>query len=269
METQISTRALETAHGDDRLGSGFAGSFLFHIAIAALLLCWAWLINSGHNWGQAGAASGAIPATMVDALPFPPKQPINPNNVLATETPSPAPITSKEHTVELPQPNAISIPVKTIKPLKTADKSTPPPPLHPQPVQVNPNQVQAGEATAANLAVSATKTSAGSNLVQTADAAFGTRFAYYVQQIQMKVAAQWYTNMLDPQAAGHRVFITFQVERDGSITDIKISQRSGDNTLDMTALNAVRHIDTFGPLPDAYTGSHINVMYYFDPPPHQ
>jgi protein TonB len=73
--------------------------------------------------------------------------------------------------------------------------------------------------------------------------------------------------MLDPRAAGHRVYITFQVERDGSLTNIKLSQRSGDATLDMTALNAVRHIDTFGPLPDAYSGSHINVTYYFDPPP--
>ena len=48
---------------------------------------------------------------------------------------------------------------------------------------------------------------------------------------------------------------------------IQIAQRSGDATLDQTALNAVRHIDTFGPLPDAYSGSHINVTYYFDPPP--
>ena len=52
----------------------------------------------------------------------------------------------------------------------------------------------------------------------------------------------------------------------GAPSNIQIAQKSGDNTLDQTALNAVRHIDTFGPLPDAYTGSHINVTYYFDPP---
>ena len=73
--------------------------------------------------------------------------------------------------------------------------------------------------------------------------------------------------MLDPQANGHRVYITFQVERDGSLTHVQIAQRSGDNTLDNTALSAVQHIDTFPPLPDAYSGSHINVTYYFDPPP--
>ena len=88
-----------------------------------------------------------------------------------------------------------------------------------------------------------------------------------MQQITQKVAQQWYTGMLDSRATGHRVYITFQVERDGSPTQIAIAQPSGDPTLDQTALAAVRHIDTFGPLPDGYTGSHINVTYYFDPPP--
>ena len=114
--------------------------------------------------------------------------------------------------------------------------------------------------------MSTTQTRAGTFNIAIDDA-FGTKYAYYVQQITNKVAQQWYTNMLDPQAAGHRASITFQVERDGSLTHIQLAQRSGDATLDLTALNAVRHIDTFGPLPDAYTGSHINVTYYFDPPP--
>jgi protein TonB len=73
--------------------------------------------------------------------------------------------------------------------------------------------------------------------------------------------------MLDPQAAGHRASITFQIDRDGAPANISIAQRSGDATLDQTALHAVQEIDTFGPLPDAYSGSHINVTYYFDPPP--
>jgi protein TonB len=269
METQIATRALNIAHGEDKLGGGFAGSLLLHVSLTAMILGWAWLIHSGQNWGEAGVTSGAIQATMVADIPLPTKEPANPDNVLATESPSPAPITSKAHTLEAPPPDAIAIPSKSAKPLKTADQATPAPPLHPQPSQVNPNQVQTGEATASNLTMSALQTKAGTVSVATQDAAFGTKYAYYVDQITRKVAEQWYTNMLDPQAAGHRVYITFQVERDGSLTNIKIAQRSGDATLDMTALNAVRHIDTFPSLPDSYTGSHINVTYYFDPPPRQ
>jgi protein TonB len=265
METQLTTRSFDIAPSDGRFVGGYVGSFALHAAVAALVLGCAWLFH-GQSWGNAGGTSGAVQASMVDALPLPPKQAINPDNVLATDAPSPAPITSTAHTVEAPQPDAIAIPTKSAKPLKTADQATPAPPLHPQPGKVDPNKVQTGKATGLNIAMSATQTSAGTFNVGT-DSAFGTRFAYYVQQIQQKIASEWYTGMLDPQAAGHRVYITFQVERDGSLTNIRLSQRSGDATLDSTALNAVRHIDTFGPLPDAYTGSHINVTYYFDPPP--
>ena len=147
-----------------------------------------------------------------------------------------------------------------------SDPATPASPIKEQ-TQDSEADVQTGEATGHNIAMSTVQTRAGTFNIGT-DTAFGTRFATYVQQITQKVAAQWYTGMLDPQAAGHRVYITFQVERDGSLTHIVLAQPSRDPTLDSTALNAVRHIDTFGPVPDAYSGSHINVTYYFDPPPH-
>ena len=269
METQLTTRALNTTPSNDQLGGGFTGSFVLHAAVAALLLSWAWLFHSGQNWGDVSATSGAIQATMVNDIPLPPKQPMDPNNVLATDAPSPAPITAAQHTVDVPRPDAIGLLTKSTKPVKTADQATPTPPLHPQPTKADPNKVQTGEATGSNLTMSSTQTRAGTFSAIPSAAAFGTRFAWYVQQITQKVANGWYTSMLDPQAAGHRVYITFQVERDGSLTHIVLAQRSGDPTLDLTALNAVRHIDTFGPLPDAYTtSSHINVTYYFDPPPH-
>jgi protein TonB len=203
---------------------------------------------------------------MVSALPLPPKQPPNPDNVLATETPSPAPVTAKPKTVEAPRPDAIPVPTVTPKTAKVADKTTTTPPLHPQPTKIQPHKAQSGEA-ASSMPLSSVQNRAGTSSVTMQDSAFGSRFAYYVQQITQKVASQWYPGMLDPQAAGHRVYIAFQVERDGSITHIQIAQRSGDNTLDQTALSAVEHIDTFPPLPEAYTGNHINVTYYFDPPP--
>ncbi len=267
MPIQTTTRGSSLLTPNERFGSGFAGSLTLHAAAAALLVSWAWLSHAGQNWGSASATAGAIQATMVNDIPLPPKQPVNPDNVLATETPSPAPVAPTPKTVEAPKPEAIPIPLKATKPTKVADKTAPPPPLHPQPNKVDPNKAQTGEAGGVRIAMSSIETRAGTSSITTQDSAFGTRFAYYVQQITQKVAQQWYTSMLDPQAAGHRVYVTFQVERDGTPTNIQIAQKSGDATLDLTALNAVRHIDTFGPLPDAYTGNHINVTYYFDPPP--
>ncbi|HEX9198885.1 MAG TPA: TonB family protein [Acidobacteriaceae bacterium] len=268
MATEITTRGSGVARMNDQFGGGIASSFALHAAFAALLAGWAWFSHTGQNWGDSSSTAGAIQATMVNDIPLPPKQPMNPDNVLATETPSPAPVAPTPKTVEVPKPDAIPIPIKPAKPAKIADKTAPPPPLHPQPAKPELNKAPTGEATGVRMAMSSTETRAGTISVGTPDSGFGSRFAYYVQQITQKVAQQWYTGMLDPQASGHRVYITFQVERDGTPTNVQIAQRSGDATLDQTALNAVRHIDTFGPLPDAYTGNHINVTYYFDPPPH-
>jgi protein TonB len=264
MPTDITTRTSAIAIRNDPFGGGLAGSFVLHGALAALLVASAWYLHTGQNWGGASANTGTIQATMVSEIPLPPKVATDQDNVLATDNPSPAPAPPAPKTVAVPEPNAIPIP---IKPTKLADKPAPPPPLHPQPTTPELNKATTGEAPA-NIPMSSTQTQAGTFSANISDAGFGARGAYYVRQITQKVAQQWYTGMLDPQAAGHRVYITFQIERDGSLSHIQIAQRSGDATLDQTALSAVQHIDTFGPLPEWYTGTHLNVTYYFDPPPH-
>jgi periplasmic protein TonB len=250
------TARSKTRIGSDPFGGGFAGSFLLHAILGSLLVSWAWFSHAGKTWGNSSATAGAIQASMVSSLPLPPKAPPNPDNVLATETPSPAPAAPAPKTVEAPRPETA----------KVADKTTPAPPLHPQPTKIQPNKAQTGEA-AASVPLSSVQNRAGTSSVSAQDAAFGSRFPWYVQQITKKIADQWQTSMLDPQAPGHRVYITFQIARDGSVTHIQIAQRSNDNTLDQTALRAVQEIDTFPPLPDAYPGSYLNVTYYFDPPP--
>jgi protein TonB len=259
MQTSLTNRS-------NRIGGGLAGSVALHGSLAALLLGWTYLHHPGQNWGDATTA-GAIQATMVTDIPLPPKAPADPNNVLATDAPSPAPIAPAPKTVDTPRPEAIPIPMKNAKPAKLADKTTPPPPLHPQPVKVDPSKAQTGQATGLPLAMSSIQTKAGTTSVDVSDSAFGTRFAYYVKEINQKVALQWYTGMLDAQAPGHRVYIVFDIDRDGSVSHIQYAKRSGDNSLDQTGLSAVQHVDTFPPLPEAYTGSHLTVTYYFDPPP--
>jgi protein TonB len=262
MATQQLTRNEARA---ENLGGNFVGALLLHAGILAAFLGYGFVFHtSGNSWGDSGAPSSTIQATMVNAIPLPPRQPTNTDNVLASETPSPAPPTAKEKVAPPPDPKALAVPEKT-KPLKTAEKPIAATP-HPQPIKPLPMKAQTGEAPGVRIAMSAAQTRAGTISVGTTDAAFGQRFAYYVAQIKQKVASQWYTTMLDPAAKGHRVYITFEVGRDGSPSEIRIQQPSGDSTLDQTALRAVQHIDTFGPLPDGYSGNYINVVYYFDPP---
>ena len=282
MPPLIPTRHSVQAAG--QLGGGFARSFVLHAVIALSLVVWAYFSRPGEKWGAENATAGAIQATMVSAIPLPPKVPTDQNNVLATEHPSIAPAPPAPLTAQIPKPDAIPIPTRQIKvpPVqKPAEKTTPAPPkqmakvtppsvapsthavVPPQPV----NKATTGEA-GIRTAMSSIQNRAGTSSINVADQAFGSRFGYYVQQITQKVASQWYTSLLDQSAPGHRVYINFDIGRDGTPINIRIVQPSGDATLDQTALSAVRHIDTFPPLPDAYAGSHINVTYYFDPQPH-
>ena len=156
MATRGKTRQLTP---DDPF-NGLGGSLLLHATTLALLVGWAIFTRSGRTWGSPSATPSTISATMVSSLPLPPKVIPQTENVLATETPSPAPIQAAPKTVAAPQPDAIPIPAPQAKPARQAARTTPPPPLHPQPTQVKPTQVQSGEA-AANIPMSSVQTRAG------------------------------------------------------------------------------------------------------------
>ena len=250
---------------EDKLGANILGSVVFHAAIVIAIFASAYVFrHKGNSWGDSAAPSSSIQATMVNSIPLPPRQPVNADNVLASETPSPAPPPATAQLAPPPEPTAIPIPEK-VKPPKVAPKPVEAT-AHPQLTKPDPHKAVTGEAPGVRIAMSSTQTRVGTISVGTTDAAFGQRYAYYVAQIKQKVASQWYTAMLDPSARGHRVYLTFQISRDGSPSQIRVQQPSGDSTLDQTALRAVQHIDTFGPLPDGYSGNYLNVVYYFDPP---
>ena len=261
MSLALPTRTLRTS--SDPFAPGFAGSLALHAALIAIALAWG-VLHHGDNWGATNTG-GAISATLVS---LPPKEFTNPKSVLATDNPSPTPAPPTPKTVEKPEPAAIPVPVKATKPPKVAAKNTPAPPLHPQPAPPQPNKVTTGTAPAPQMAMAVVPTHAGTVSAGAQDAAFGQRFAYYVNQLTQQVANQWLTSMLDRQAPGHRAIVRFDIARDGSVSEVQVAQPSGDPTLDQSAVNAVRRVGSFAPLPDAYNGTHISVYYTFDPAPH-
>jgi protein TonB len=59
------------------------------------------------------------------------------------------------------------------------------------------------------------------------------------------------------------VVVTFTVHRDGSVSDPRIAQSSGVPSLDLSGLQAVERVNTFGPLPAGYSGNSVSVAYTF------
>jgi protein TonB len=247
----------------DRLGRALAWSAGLHVGITALLLVYSAVFygTSGEAWG-AGGGGEAIGATLVSTVPIA-RSPAASQNVLANESKG---LSKSQPKIEEKQPDAIEIQGKNakIKPKKqeTASKDKP----QPQPEEET-NQVAFGEGgpvsgpygtfSAAGAKGGFGFTGGGGD--------FGTRFAWYVQAVQRTVSQNWMKYEIDPRiTSAQRVYITFDIARDGHPANVQVEQSSGVPSLDISAARAIQRIDTFGTLPPEYSGSKVSVEFWFD-----
>jgi protein TonB len=83
--------------------------------------------------------------------------------------------------------------------------------------------------------------------------------------VQRKVTENWLKYEVDPRISdAKRVYLTFDIARDGHPANVQIEQSSGVPSLDQSAVRALQRIDTFGPLPAGYSGSKVSVEFWFD-----
>jgi periplasmic protein TonB len=238
--------------GQEQFGGGLAGAVALHGALAAILLTGAVLQAKRHaKWGEETSSVGAIQASLVSALPLPPKaQPVE-KQVLAEDDTSPAPKPPpKEAAAPPPKPTDVLIkgkaPEKT--PTKTAPLPTPEPPKHPQPTPPTPKADTGFSAT--QLAQSLSQVRNGTSAITVEDHTFGVRFAYYIRGMDRVISQSYNQQDVDQRSAnGKSVTIRFDIERDGTLSNIHIGNSSGSPSLDAAALRTFQRIDGFGPLP--------------------
>jgi len=95
------------------------------------------------------------------------------------------------------------------------------------------------------------------------DSDFASRFGWYVDQINRKMANSWYRQEVDPRTPRTtRVYLLFTIARDGSPSGVSIDRSSGSTTLDRSCMRGVQRVDTFGSLPPDYKQSTLKVSYY-------
>ncbi len=244
----------------DRWGRALAWSAGFHLAVAGSLLLYAFVLNEkrGEGWGTGGGGE-AIGATLVSSVPLPATA-APAENVLANESKG---LTKSQPKAEVKEPDAIPIAAKDakIKP-KTTETVAKKPQPEPEPT----NQVAFGEGGPVSgpygtFAAGGAKGGFGIN----GNGDFGTKYAWYVQAMSRKISENWLRYEVDSSIhSASRVYITFDIARDGHPFDAKIEQSSGVPSLDISAVRALKRIDTFGPLPPEYSGSRISVEYWFD-----
>lgn len=248
----------------DRWGHNLTLSAVLHVAVAGSIVLYAVVApaHRGAGWG-AGGGGDAIGVTLVATVPLP-ASPVQTQNVLANESKG---LTQSLPKVEEKEPEAVPIPDKTTKkkpkPEPTASKRKP----QPEPVEEANNVVPFGEGGPVSGpygSFSAGGAKGGFGFTG-GGGDFGTRYAWYVRVVQQKVSENWLKYEVDPRISeAQRVYVNFDIGRDGRPGNVQVEQSSGVPSLDQSAVRALQRIDTFGPLPSDYSGSKVSVEFWFD-----
>lgn len=247
---------VERTFGREPVFGPAAGSIALHGALACSIVFYALLNGLFHHntWGGT-QGGGAIQVQLTSTLPLPAEK-MN-DNVLATETPSEAPAPPAPKQQQVVDTAAIPITGKAAKPKPVPAVKTQPHQPPPKPV----NRAQYGEQ-AGTVMPRATMSSSASGPTAVSDSGFGSRFPWYVDGITRKLKANLNRQEVDPSTPkGARASLVFTIHRDGTPSEVQLSQSSGSSTLDRSCIRAVQRVDTFGLLPAGYNQSTLNATY--------
>jgi periplasmic protein TonB len=249
------------------LGKFFAGSLVFHAVIAALLVISATYSHREESWGGPGGAISVGVVGSVPGIPMPRPEVETTNRVvdeskgLYKSEPVPKVVPPPDAT-PIPKFERNKPPKYVTRPSKVLENKAPPPPnAVPYGGGGTPTvphtsfAMGAGTATQGGIGFSAG--AGGGN--------FGSRFSWYVEAVQRRVSGNWLQSTVDPRIQyAPRVVVTFTILRDGTVTNVQVTTSSGNASVDMSAVRAVRESSPLDHLPPEYSGSNVGVEFWFD-----
>jgi protein TonB len=234
-------------------GALFLGAFVY----AALNLHWA-----GH-WGKSWGPGGAVRVNAVASLPgIPlPTPQLATQNTLATQNPG---LYRTETKPKLePPPEAKPIPkfkesVAQEKPIRVNKR------IQPE-EEIPENAVPYGLGGKPSMNYNQFTNYAGQGGLAFGEGNFGDRFGWYVDAVRNRISSNWLLSTISPNLlTAPRVYVHFDILRDGNITNVEVTQSSGIPEVDRSALRAVLASNPVGPLPPGYSGDKVSVEFYFD-----
>lgn len=243
----------------ESLRGPFVQSMVLHSVLYMLLVAGG--IQSQRSrevWGSAQTQAGdAVQVNAVKTIPLPSRVGhINPvANDTESQVPQPPKVEPKKQ-VRVPEPEAI--------PMKSRIVAQQPRPQAEQKYRDRPltsNQVTSSVPPAAVSPIFEKPGSGGVGIGP--NSVFGNRFGAYADLVIKRVTEKWQTSGLSSSHTAPMVIVTFDILRDGSVRNPQLAQRSGNSTLDFSALRAVMDAGPFPPLPADYNRSEANVELRF------
>ena len=241
-------------------------SMILH-AVALVILVTYTLI--GFHLGTSGPTWGAQDATRMGAVASLPGIPL-PTPMLTTHsavaTQNTGLYKTEPQPKEEPPPEAQEIPKfkEAVKPekLERVNKR-----IQPKTEQESPpNAIPFGETGPPTMNYAQVVTSAGTGGVALGEGnSFGQMYGYYVASMRARISANWLLSTISPNiVSAPRSYMTFDILRDGTITNVQITQSSGIPEVDRSALRAILASNPLPPLPRDYSGASVGVQFYFD-----
>ena len=247
----------------ERLVPSFFGSLAFHGMLVGAVIGVGWVQsrNTISMGDPLGGRFGSVTVNPVASIALPSHS--GPKNPVASDTESavPVPVLKAKPTpkVTAPDPNAIAIPSRDAKLRR------------PSPAAALPDKWRASQKDLPNQLYSAVGTRAttsdyaltgGGGVGVGNNSPFGNQFGAYADLLRNRVAQFWKTTDI---RASHApvVGVTFTLHRDGSVTGIHISQRSGLSALDISAQRAVMDASPFPQLPAQYPKNEAEIEFLF------
>lgn len=149
----------------------------------------------------------------------------------------------------VPQPATENPTAHVVEP-KPKPQVTPKPEPRPKPVPKNKESVMKKQGLGARI-----------------EGADALGYAYYLNIILNRIAENW-LNPYAGQARIYRATVYFVIEKDGSITGVKLEKGSGDAAYDASCTRALLATDKLPPLPPEYTaGNQLKLHLEFESTP--
>jgi periplasmic protein TonB len=236
-------------------------SAALHGSIVGIVFLYAAIFGSfhGETWGGSGGGGGAISATLVNTIPLPASQ-VPTQSIVAHESTglSQSLPQTKEET-----PEAIAIPERETPRKPGPQRTVPSKKIEPPKENIAP--FGQGGPVSGPYSVFQSGGAKGGFGFTGGGGDFGNRYSWYVDTVRRKVSENWLKYEIDPGISNaRRVYISFDILRNGEPTNVELEQSSGVPSLDQSAVRALQRIDTFGPLPNDYGGNKVSVEFWFD-----
>lgn len=244
------------------------GSVVLHAALTASLLGY---IVVGPQKIQLGAKDGggfgSLQVNTVHTVNLP--SPPGPANPVASDTksmiPTAPPAKAKpKPKAEVPDPNAIAIKSRLAEKEKKRAPSAYP----------ERNKFVDARKDVSNQAYTTVPQSVSNPMYQMqggggvgvgTNSPFGTMYGEYANRLRDQVARNWRTSGIPQQGANAPLAaITFMLHRDGSVTNVRVTGKSGNSALDYSAQRAILDAAPFPPLPAGFPKDNPEIEFLFE-----